>query len=195
MLTELSLNTLKDIVIWKFNKGLFTTKSCYNALLNLDNRSEGNWTKIWKIKVPPKIHIFIWKVEHGILPTAAFLHNRLWNSIDPRCKICGICVENQQNLFWDCCLAKQVWDSMINWWSLDRRQANTLNTSFWQILNIFKGCKISAVWAQVICSVLWSLWLSRNNLIFNNKYYNSKEITDLLIFRTFKWCLAVDWIK
>lgn len=38
--------------------------------------------KIWKLKVPPKIHMFLWKIENGVIPSKSFLKLRLHQDID-----------------------------------------------------------------------------------------------------------------
>ena len=70
---------------WNFdNKGVYIVKSGYKLLCNNEDVSEvsnrkvtdGCWSKIWNIKVPTKIQIFIWRIIHDILPIRVNLVNR-----------------------------------------------------------------------------------------------------------------------
>lgn len=68
---------------------------------------KGNWNSIWRLKIPPKIYMFLWKIEHGILPSRAFLSSRLRSStIDVSCKICGGSIEDQMHIIWLCPFCK-----------------------------------------------------------------------------------------
>lgn len=53
------LTQKEDMVIWKHLGIFFKTRECYNLMEGNDGKWEGNWKKIWKMKVPPKIHIFL----------------------------------------------------------------------------------------------------------------------------------------
>lgn len=66
------LGVSKDTLQWKFTRASFSTKECYQLVAGLNYKIEGNWMKIWTIKIPSKLHLFLWKLEHNILPTAIF---------------------------------------------------------------------------------------------------------------------------
>lgn len=59
IIQNLELNSRRDALLWCTNNGNFSTRQCYHKLEGFDNNAEGNWMKIWKLKVPPKIHIFL----------------------------------------------------------------------------------------------------------------------------------------
>jgi hypothetical protein len=50
--------------------------------------TESGWTKLWQIRVPAKLRIFLWRLAKQSLPTADVLHHR---NIAPAslCAICG----------------------------------------------------------------------------------------------------------
>ncbi|GLT68987.1 hypothetical protein SLA2020_411750 [Shorea laevis] len=69
-----------DSLIWHFDKyGRFSVKSAYLLALNAVNEpdmhtdtmvlSSGEWKNLWKQKVPPKIHVFLWRAIHNSLPS------------------------------------------------------------------------------------------------------------------------------
>jgi hypothetical protein len=54
----------KDSLIWKFEtNGVFTVKSMY-AMINFKGILPVNVHLVWDIKVPPKIHFFLWMLAH-----------------------------------------------------------------------------------------------------------------------------------
>jgi hypothetical protein len=59
--------------LWRLNRnGKYSVKSAYYQLMErvADNeqlRVQGDWNKIWKLKVPNKIKMFIWRFARGVL--------------------------------------------------------------------------------------------------------------------------------
>ncbi|KAF4380209.1 hypothetical protein G4B88_001360 [Cannabis sativa] len=85
-----------DILIWNgTNSGNYMVKSGYyfaSSLAELNDAgntfsSENWWTKFWKLKLPSKLRIFVWKVYHNVLPVAAEL-NRKHIAESPYCTLC-----------------------------------------------------------------------------------------------------------
>ena len=62
---------------------------------------------VWKIKVPPKVHIFLWLISHNKILTRDNLVKR--QSIDDL--TCVFCSESETccHLFFECVVAKVVW--------------------------------------------------------------------------------------
>lgn len=65
----------EDKLIWAMeDKGIFTVKSCYRALMQNWPREEIKaWTKVWNMKLPPKVKVFFWQTCTNCLPTTAAL--------------------------------------------------------------------------------------------------------------------------
>ncbi|XP_021759146.1 uncharacterized protein LOC110724055 [Chenopodium quinoa] len=94
---------MDDFVYWKFTRdGSFTTKSAYAHLLSQswsDRTSSSNilpvwWRKFWGLPILPKWKLFIWKILHNALPTAAIL---LLKGI-PLDFTCGFCHHHQETI-------------------------------------------------------------------------------------------------
>lgn len=74
-----------DFLAWRFTKdGIYSAKSWYEDVLRRGVDGVGrivdvNWTRLWKLKVIPKIHQFLWRVMHGILPTCTNLIGRFFD--------------------------------------------------------------------------------------------------------------------
>jgi hypothetical protein len=64
----------------------------------------------WKLKIPPKIHFFLWLVVHNKIITRYNLVKR--QSVDNlTCAFCNE-IETCNHLFFDCVIAKAVWDEV-----------------------------------------------------------------------------------
>jgi hypothetical protein len=91
-----------DFVAWGFtNNSKYTVRSGYHlqwrhqfgasaSHLALPGSSVNNpmWKTLWKIVVPSKIKILIWRALHGILPLKCILANRHIGT-SSECPICG----------------------------------------------------------------------------------------------------------
>lgn len=82
----LCTRNLPDFWAWHFDKhDIFSVKSAYNMLVATRQRreawlestagtsrsatEEGAWKSLWKIEVPGKIHMFLWRLSKQSLPT------------------------------------------------------------------------------------------------------------------------------
>ena len=77
----------RDVLIWKENKSQsFTVKSAYQVALRMKEttqiehstaRTEWHlWRKLWRLNVPPKVRMFLWRACSNVLPTRENLHRR-----------------------------------------------------------------------------------------------------------------------
>ena len=99
-------------LLWIPNsKGLFLVKSAYKKLLPTplpQTSSNGNWSKLWKIKGPESIKMFLWRVAINALPTRENLMSRM-DIQDSACVLCNIEVKFASHLFLRCLEAKAIW--------------------------------------------------------------------------------------
>jgi hypothetical protein len=65
----ISLNNMKDGLIWMWEaKGIYSVKSMYDVV-NFGGIKHVDIHCVWKIKVHPKIHFFLWLLFHNKLLT------------------------------------------------------------------------------------------------------------------------------
>lgn len=79
------------------SKGCFSVKSGYNLAVNLRNVSSASgfdslrlkplWKSIWKLNVPPRVKMTVWKFINDILPTSSNILKR-GTSTNPFCLFC-----------------------------------------------------------------------------------------------------------
>ena len=101
-----------DKLVWvPKSKGLFSVKSAYKELLpNPPSQvvTEVNWSKLWKMRGPERIKMFLWRVTVNALPTRENLMSRIDIS-EPWCLLCNQEVESASHLFLKCPAAKALW--------------------------------------------------------------------------------------
>jgi hypothetical protein len=91
-------------LVWEMNKtgGDYTAKLNYLSLQSL-NPAEIRWwwSKLWKVKAPPKSILFMWLILNNRVLTWEMLQKR--NKIGPgRCSLCKENEETTTHLFLSC---------------------------------------------------------------------------------------------
>ncbi|KAH9724450.1 reverse transcriptase domain-containing protein [Citrus sinensis] len=106
-----------DEVCWHFDKkGMYTVKSGYQIALRLKypdipSTSEDcscYWKAIWRLELPEKIKIFLWRAAQNMLPTV----ENLWKkkvTASPLCQICRRSVETISHALIECKTAGKIW--------------------------------------------------------------------------------------
>lgn len=65
-------------------------------------------SSIWKLVIPPKVRLFVWKLCQGILPTRSNLRRRIIQ-IEGGCLWCAREKETSTHLLFKCISARDVW--------------------------------------------------------------------------------------
>ncbi|XP_045810978.1 uncharacterized protein LOC123905427 [Trifolium pratense] len=84
-ITKIPLKLMQndDVPIWKCcHNGNYSVRSAYYHLVEvvIDNnhlKVEGNWNKLWKLMVPNKVKIFLWRVLRGCMAS-----QEVWQETD-----------------------------------------------------------------------------------------------------------------
>ncbi|KAK2641358.1 hypothetical protein Ddye_023121 [Dipteronia dyeriana] len=113
----------KYTIMWHYNdKGVYTVKSGYWIGRKLvSNPSSSNtsllaswWNFLWKLYIPLKVKIFVWKPCHNWIPTKFNISKRGVH-MSGICEACKICDETTIHALWDCNKLKSVrkyWSSL-----------------------------------------------------------------------------------
>ena len=81
------------------------------AMTNYDNsRITGGalWKKLWKIRVPERLRMLLWRIGPDAIPTKDNMIKR-FESIDPTCPLCCQDIESTCHVFFNCPVAKAIW--------------------------------------------------------------------------------------
>ena len=150
-----------DQISWRWTpNGIFTVNSLYK-FLEFGGVPVNTYNSIWKARIPLKIKIFLWLVRQKRILTKDRLSKQGWTG-DTKCVYCSH-MESVDHLFVNCTYARSIW----NWIA-------TYNNF------IFDYATIGALWDMDYCiplkepdlieiirgSVLWTIWLDRNRIIF-----------------------------
>lgn len=169
--------------------GGFTTKSAYAHLEELalgdqlsSNNQLGVFKLLWECKAPTKIGAFAWRVLLNRIPTKQNLAKRgvQVSFEDQRYVLCGGQTETEEHLFLYCPLVTAVWCSIYAWLGVS-------GTHYQGCLQHFLMLEGLLVWMLVWMAVFWTIWLERNEVIFNNKKTDVLRMVDLIKTRSWSW--------
>jgi hypothetical protein len=181
---------LEDWPAWYFDaKGLFSVKSAYKVAVARRDRLAGwdastsetirddsafEWYRIWKLKVPNKVKMFMWRFAHNSLPVRRNLARR-GVIIDTRCPVCTRLDEDSGHIFFKCKYAKLCWCLM----NLEHIRVQLLNCGLaWEICNVI--WKLEEDTQLKVIIFLWRWWSARNKANDGGRMLNAEEILNFV---------------
>lgn len=112
-----SLFDRQDRLVWtQAADGQYSVSQGYHQLLAQQEASSFtalsnfsiNWEWLWKIDLPPKFLLFLWRLLHHAIPTTAILQQHHLN-VPQSCVLCSGEDESLHHLFVHCHFARAVW--------------------------------------------------------------------------------------
>ncbi|GKU90659.1 hypothetical protein SLEP1_g4626 [Rubroshorea leprosula] len=196
---EIRVGDGKDMSFWwdewcggvHSKDGIYTTKSAYQALTR-DHRTvqqSPTISKVWQEFIPSKISVFAWQVLQDKIPTKMNLLKRgiIQDITESKCVLCGLASEDSNHLFIHCKIAWELWNSCYRWWGSKQVLDKDCGRMFEQHPFIFNIKEVRGGWECIWFSVVWSIWLARNEKLFRGKEVEAGRLLELVQVRAFKW--------
>jgi hypothetical protein len=163
----------EDMHVWKFSThGSYTVKSAYRyAMDTLINNEEykkpGDWMQIWRMKIPQRVKIFVWRIVRGCLPTRDRLQQKRVQCTD-LCPHCESTYENEWHLFVSCCKAREVWLQAGLWDVVNNLSTSAVGFSelIFSALTVLEGAK-----KQDFVMMVWCLWRQQNDKVWEEQQH------------------------
>ena len=185
-----------DKLMWiPDSKGLFSVKLAYKKLLpsTLSQDTIGiNWAKLWKIRVPERIKMFLWSVATNVLSTKENLMSRL-DIPEPWCVLCDQEVESVSHLFFRCSAAKALWFAAC--WGFKSEEVQLAHV--WDITKLILEppaslCQPHDLWlvSLKMAFTLEEIWCIRNAVIHQKGPIDIQTAVDRIKAK-FKECANV----
>ncbi|XP_058742674.1 uncharacterized protein LOC131615213 [Vicia villosa] len=159
----------EDRVFWNLEKnGIFSVRSAYRYCVNeaIDTshlRINKNWDLIWNMKIPPRVKNFLWRLCRNCVPTRTRLIDKGVGCPDS-CVIYGNGYENNNHLYFQCPKSIVYWEKVGLWQTIQQLVNN--GGDFSSV--VFSFLQVSTHENQAVFStILWSIWKSRNNALWN----------------------------
>jgi hypothetical protein len=134
----------------------------YEAMLDSDKIPHN--ILLWKHKIPLKVKVFLWLLFRKVI----LMKDNLVKRNCHRNEQCCFCqnYETIQHLFFDCKLAKFIWTIIYFTFGLEFPVSINHLFGAWALNMNSRTRKLVLVG---IGTMLWSMWLSRNDITFDKK--------------------------
>ena len=162
-----------DHIIWSSSpSGNFDMKEAYKlAVIEMDGMHKGNFNGSWIWKVPkiPKIKCFLWQCQLNSISVRTTLAARGMH-VTPLCHFCEGSAETIVHVLRDCCVARNIWTSLLP--PMSDSLFFGLHLNDWLRLNCCKMDTHSSSgirWEIIFSFGVRTLWLHRNRVLFRNE--------------------------
>ncbi|OVA03404.1 Reverse transcriptase zinc-binding domain [Macleaya cordata] len=169
----------------------FSVRSYYRSL-QANTQEEFPADSVWRSIPPSKVTFTMWAACLLKLPTIDSLKRR-GRVLANRCEMCGVTEETCNHLFLHCKVASELWAFVaysfnISW---------CIPQSVEQLLFMWPKVKLPAkgrkLWLTIPHAVIWTIWKTRNDVIFKGEIRQFDKI--ILFFKglIFHWSRSLDW--
>lgn len=139
------------------SSGKFSVQSLY-TVINHIGVVHVYVSAVWKLKIPPRVQIFLWLITKNKALTRDNLAKRR-EVTDKTCLFCSE-AESVNHLFFNCCVAKNIWATIAG--ILDLR----IDWDFEYMATFWLANKKHILTNIVSSAVIWCLWNFRNKMCF-----------------------------
>jgi hypothetical protein len=155
-------------IIWQYNSsGKYAVQTLY-AIVNERGVRQNFALVMWRIPIPPRLHVFLWLLANNKVLTRDNLAKR--RQVDD--KTCLFCaeLESVSHLFFNCCVARMAWNDIYE-------MTNTpVIIDFESMGRMWVKGKKGRAFNVLTSIVVWALWKLRNNMCFKGKCWSRVEV-------------------
>uniref|UniRef100_A0A803PKZ1 Reverse transcriptase zinc-binding domain-containing protein n=1 Tax=Cannabis sativa TaxID=3483 RepID=A0A803PKZ1_CANSA len=161
-----------DKLIWHHSdSGIYSVKIGYQLAASLETQHEHSsssthrqwWNRMWSLRLPKKLKIFLWRFINEALPTAVNLVHRKFSSSNA-CSLCQCSWKTSGHAIFRCKRAKAVWQQF----QYKIHMPNMGNAKGFDIFSYIAAAHNDFELEQIVC-LMWSIWSERNKEIHGTK--------------------------
>lgn len=143
---------------------------------------------VWHIKTSKKIKVFIWRSLHDAIPVGEQFSVRNIH-VSTRCVRCNE-EEYITHMLFHCPYAKQVWDLAPAATMINPETFADFREGWERIRKINSLPSVGIEAGSFAAWILWSIWLSRNHLVFQKRSFSPTETMQKAPTYAREWKLA-----
>ncbi|KAJ4847472.1 hypothetical protein Tsubulata_019179 [Turnera subulata] len=103
------------------------------------------------------------------------------------CPFCSTHLETINHLFLHCKLSWSLWQRLVSWWGAEWVVPGDITVWYYNWPFLSPSITNRSTWLLLGLSLLWTIWLARNNLVFTNVEPNHVQLFDVSLVRAFWW--------
>ncbi|KAL8094027.1 hypothetical protein AgCh_035785 [Apium graveolens] len=174
--TPVSSHLLSDRVVWHDAKnGIYNTRDGYrfwsdHNSITVNVPVTQGWGNIWKLMIPHKARVFMWRLGRNNLPVRDTLSHK-GVQLNNTCPFCDLETETTEHLFFDCQFAKSCWSEE----GMSMSTPGDQSVSTW-LLSLLSN--VSKEVLTKVVAILWGIWFFRNKKIWENKVVTARMVVN-----------------
>ncbi|XP_078158180.1 uncharacterized protein LOC144553861 [Carex rostrata] len=173
---------------WRWTtSGIFSCASAYRMMHDTGERSI-YYNVLWKLKIPPKVRIFLWLMMDNKILTQEVLTIR-GCQVQSGCKLCNSSdLETRDHIFWECPYATSIWRGLTAQQNI-RRAAGTNPIDIWwnQRRTMEKEQRLR--WDVTWAAGTWALRKERNRRTFTAQHKPEHVLINVAAIDVHNWFL------
>ena len=148
--------------------------------------------KVWMNLAPPKVELFMWLALLEKLNTKEMLWRKgILKEDQKRCTFCSEAPESCSHILMACPVSWKIWNIIAE----DLGQKLSLHVTFREHYEDWMGRKwrnttFRKLWCSTFFAVAWTLWLTRNEIVFQSKELDMEKVCNLVRWRVTFWSKA-----
>lgn len=146
--------------------------SHFNQTRSMDEYWQG-WSKVWKLRVAPRVKHFLWLMFHDAVITQEYLY-RLNLGPQTLCCLCNLHAETIEHLFHSCVKAQEIWSLISTAFRKSIFFPQGITSGNW-LLEDYSGNDLFS--QSVIAAGVWFLWKARCKKVFSNIQLNTELVS------------------
>ena len=185
----LAVGMMEDFVSWHLHRsGSFTVNSAYHEewehqhgrKLRMTNSIQASstspvWRTVWKLNVPSKVKIHVWKTLLGAIPCQGVLANRHIIT-SSQCPLCNSDCESIRHALFLCPRVQQVWRllglaSVVNEVCMMEREGGSVMADLLMSKNPTKALVCDVQRNDLVTTAVWYLWWERHSFTHGEQLY------------------------
>ncbi|KAJ9550277.1 hypothetical protein OSB04_014322 [Centaurea solstitialis] len=174
---------------WKWgltSSGNFSVASLRYAIDDMQLPRTGTLT-LWNNLVPLKVRIHTWRARLDRLPTKVNLINKGFRLHNDTCPLCNDHSKSGDHLFITCRVASEVRRQLNCWWNEIPMHINTIS-EFFEDTCCTNQPDLNRPLKEIIGQAyFWLIWKGRNDVVFNNKSFNTHGTANMIQTTIFSW--------
>ncbi|KAK3204299.1 hypothetical protein Dsin_018345 [Dipteronia sinensis] len=174
-----------DSLAWRFDKrGVYTVQSGYRLALSQKVSASAYtssiahhwWETFWRLKLPPKVKVFVWRACWNALPSLENLWKRkVIGSL--RCDRCAGPVESSCHAIFWCKEVQKIWNCA----GFPSLFAAVQHLPVLDVVS-FASSLLGMDELGRFCMVAWAIWENRNSIFNSNKAVQHLPVLDVVSF-------------